>query len=256
MQEAAACSWFDKIEFFSPETLTSDFRNSFASILSEVRGAGYWIWKLDVLEQTFLASGEGDIIVYCDAGCHINSSGGKKFQEYVDMLHASDYGLLSFQTLNHEQNYTTKECFDVFQVPSDSDIRTSGQISATVLVAKKCDHSLAILNEFRKAITKDPMIITDAYNNLQGPYFLDHRHDQSLLSILRKQYGSILLADEIWLPEFSHSHPIHFSAWSTRLSRLFRQRRTPAPIPSKKFIKNVTFEKSLNLPFWALRLRS
>ncbi len=216
-QEALSCTWFDKIEIFSPKMLSLDFRHQFSSILSEKRGGGYWIWKLDVLEQAFSAGNDGDIIVYCDAGCHINESGKKRFKEYIDILQGSEHGMLSFQMGHIEQTYTTEECFQALEIQANSWIRTTGQICATILVAKRCDHTALILSEFHKLLAANPLIITDYYNHAQDSFFIDHRHDQSILSVLRKKYGSALIKDETYFRNFGCPESLNSPFWATRI---------------------------------------
>jgi hypothetical protein len=216
-QEAASCLWFDKIEIFSPETLSRSFRHQFSSILSQKRGGGFWIWKLDILQQAFLAGNDGDIIVYCDAGCHINESGANRFKEYLDILQDSEHGMLSFQMSYIEQTYTTEECFKALGIPSDSCIRTTGQIVGGILVAKRCDHTALILSEFHKLLTINPLIITDFYNRTQDSHFIDHRHDQSILSVLRKKHGSVILEDETQFANFGCPKSLNSPFWATRI---------------------------------------
>ena len=254
--EAESSMWFDKIKIFSKNSLSKDFCRKFSSILSEPRGGGYWAWKLDVLEQTFQSCCFGDIIVYCDAGCHINHLGNQRFQEYIEMLYASNYGFLSFQLAHPEQSYTTKECFEHFQVPVESKIRTSCQINGGVIIARKCDHSISLLDEFRSALLKNPLIITDHYNHLQDLGFLDHRHDQSILSILRKQYGSVLIPDETWFPEFANHKATDKPSMSARLLAKSFNKLSFLPYMSDNslFVKYAS-EKSTVAPFWTLRMR-
>ena len=255
MHEAKSSRWFDNIKIFSENSLGRDFCRKFSSILSEPRGGGYWIWKLDVLEQAFQSCSLGDIIVYCDAGCHINHLGSQRFQEYIEMLYASDYGFLSFQLTHPEKNYTTKECFEHFQVPVESEIRTSSQILSGVIIARKCDHSLSLIEGFRTALLKNPLIITDHYNHSQDIGFLDHRHDQSMLSILRKQYGSILIPDETWFPEFAIHKATDNPPMQARIlvKSLVKLSFLPCLYDNSYFAK-IASEKSTVAPFWALRL--
>ena len=227
-QEALSCMWFDKIEIFSPKTLSMSFRHQFASVLSNKRGGGFWIWKLDVLEQAFATGNDGDIIVYCDAGCHINESGKKRFKEYIDILQYSEHGMLSFQMGHVEQTYTTEECFQALEIPTNSPIRTTGQICATILVAKRCEHTALILSEFRKLLVKNPLIITDEYNGAQASYFIDHRHDQSILSILRKKHGSALIQDETYFRNFGCPESLRSPFWATRIRGELNQKAARA----------------------------
>ena len=62
---------------------------------------------------------------------------------------------------------------------------------------KKNKHLFKILEEFKKALYFDMNLITDKYNkNNQNSKFVENRHDQSIFSIIRKKYGSIILEDE------------------------------------------------------------
>ena len=64
---------------------------------------------------------------------------------------------------------------------------------------KKCNHSLLLINECLKLLDFDKNLITDFYNKNQGEYFIDNRHDQSILSLMRKKYNSIVLNDETYI---------------------------------------------------------
>ena len=215
--EAAATDWFDDVRVFSPGDLTAQFREDFAAVLSQPRGAGYWLWKLDLLEQAFCQCVNGDLVVYCDAGCSINPLASARFQVYVDRLAASDHGMISFQMGHCEEHYTTQECFDALGVPVGSDIRSSGQFAATVIIAKVCEQASAILREFRGLIQRDPLVITDHYNSHQLQCFIDHRHDQSIFSILRKQIGSLVIPDETYFQSFGCQESLEIPFWATRI---------------------------------------
>ncbi len=256
LYEAKSSMWFDNIKIFSKNSLSRDFCKKFSSILSEPRGGGYWVWKLDVLEQAFKSCCLGDIVVYCDAGCHVNHLGSQRFQEYIEMIYASDYGFLSFQLTHPEKNYTTKECFEHFQVPVESEISTSGQILSGIIIAKKCLDSISLLEEFRAALLKKPLIITDHYNYSQDKEFLDHRHDQSILSILRKKYGSVLIPDETWFPEFAFHNATNKSPTLTHiLTKTFNKLSFMPFLSDDSCFAKYESEKSTVAPFWALRMR-
>lgn len=49
---------------------------------------------------------------------------------------------------------------------------------------------------FLKLLDKDPLLITDYYNNNQKDYFIDNRHDQSIFSVIRKLGNPIYIIDE------------------------------------------------------------
>ena len=52
------------------------------------------------------------------------------------------------------------------------------------------------LDKYFKVLKDDIYLVTDKYNTNQIDKFRDNRHDQSIFSIIRKKYGSIILEDE------------------------------------------------------------
>lgn len=109
--------------------------------------------------------------------------------------------------------------FKYFNVDLNSDVANSGQIMATVLIMQKKPHLLKIIEEAYKVLDYDDKLFTNEYGcvdnkKTQHAGFKDSRHDQSIMSVIRKIHGSIVLKDETLshLPE-SKTWPI----WAKRL---------------------------------------
>lgn len=203
---------------YSYTDLDPDFKEKFKDILINKRGAGYWIWKFQIIKQTLNLMNDNDILIYADAGCSINPHGKNRFHEYITLLNKSDYGFLSFQSTHPENNFTTQQLFNYFNIPTNSNITTSGQYIATCLFIKKNNHSLTILNTIFKLLNDHPLLITDTYNKIsQSPVFVDHRHDQSILSIVRKIHGSVVVPDETYFVPFGSNISLNFPIWATRI---------------------------------------
>ena len=49
--EGINCKFFYSIEVLGPENLDKEFKNKFDNILNLQRGGGYWLWKLNIIEQ-------------------------------------------------------------------------------------------------------------------------------------------------------------------------------------------------------------
>ena len=74
----------------------------------------------------------------------------------------------------------------------------SSQYVGGALIIKKCEHIKKIIDIFFKTLDYDNLLVTDYYNNKgQDPFFKENRHDQSILSLICKQYGSFVIQDEI-----------------------------------------------------------
>ena len=70
---------------------------------------------------------------------------------------------------------------------------------------------------WNKVLYTNPLLFTDYYNNNQQSYFKDNRHDQSVFSIIRKKYNSIILKDETFFEPFGNIISLNYPFWATRL---------------------------------------
>ena len=188
---------FDGVFNLNPGDLSTKFTSKYKEIFKYKRGGGYWIWKLEIISSLFESMNENDLLVYMDSGSTFNYRGENRFHEYCELISSSSYGMLNFSQNFIEREWTINEIFQYFNVGQDSKIAKAPQIEGGILLFKKNSHSLNIVNEFKNVINFDPYLITDKYNsNQKESYFIENRHDQSILSVLSKIYGSIDLGNE------------------------------------------------------------
>ena len=187
---------FDKVINFNKSMLDSNFKEKFNEILKLKKGGGYWIWKINIIEQVMKELNEGDILVYSDAGSTYNNLGSKRLNEYFSILNSSNSGNLRFKLKFIEREWTTQEIFEYFKIDLNSEFALSNQMVGGHLLFKKNKNSLKIINEFNNLINFNPKLITDFYNTNQSKYFKNNRHDQSIWSLLSKIYGCEILEDE------------------------------------------------------------
>jgi hypothetical protein len=216
-RESINSDWFDTVIAYGPGDISKNFKNEFNDILEKPRGAGYWIWKFDIIKQRLTNLNNNDILIYMDAGCSINTKGKTRFNEYIEMLNNSNESIISFQMPHIEKKYTNKELFNHFNMNPNDNNGNSGQIMATVLIMKNDDKMMKIIDECINALRMDHLLVTDHYNTTeQCSEFIDNRHDQSILSIIRKKYGSLILTDETWFKPFGNNESMKYPFWATR----------------------------------------
>ena len=192
--------WFDDVFSCGPDDLNEEFKNNklIGNVFnSQGRGAGWWTWKPQIIYQKLNEIKENDILIYMDAGCSVNTSGEKRFKEYINMLNNSDYGILNFQLTQPETKWTNNATFDYHNVDLNSDIALSNQLLSGLIIIKKNSHSLDIIQKWRKVVLDDPYLFSNHYNKKRDG-FRDHRHDQSNFSLICKKYGSITIPDETY----------------------------------------------------------
>jgi len=226
LKEANNFGVFKTIKGYGPQDLPQEFVNKYINILKQSRGGGYWIWRPIILKKKLSTMKDGEFLVYLDAGCKLNKQGIDRFNQYIKLLDESDYGIMSFQmsgnngpgNLEREKTWTISQIFKYFDIDLDSEDANSGQYLGGILVMKKNDHLLKIIDLLIKALEYDPLLYTDYYNwKLQHAGFRENRHEQSVFSLLRKIHGSVVIdGDESWMPPFGQGDSLKYPFWATR----------------------------------------
>lgn len=175
---------FDEVFSFGPGDIDSEFAQKNHSILSQPRGAGYWLWKPYFIKKTLDIMQEGDLLAYSDSGSYYQES----TQPLADLLLKEEKGVLSFELRGlYEKQYTKRDAFALMGLDEDRYSETS-QREATYIWLIKNDFTVSLIEEYL-SFAQDERIITDLPS--QSPNhseFIDHRHDQSIWSLLCKKH--------------------------------------------------------------------
>ena len=79
--------------------------------------------------------------------------------------------------------------FNYFNVKNNNEITDTYQILSGLQIIKKNQKSIEIINKWYETVNINPYLFTNYYNDNQNKsYFKDNRHDQSILSIIKKIY--------------------------------------------------------------------
>ena len=195
--QATESGMFDHIHCFTEHMLTPEFYQQFARHLRlGTRGFGYWCWKPQILLQTIQKAEEGDLILYCDAGCEINAGGSETLEAYFNDAEKSDDGFAVFQleALHSdpdqfiEERWTKEDLFVHFGVSPSDPIRTSNQIVSGVFLFRVGKETSELIGEWLKTYYTDFDLATDKPSKIKNlGKFSEHRHDQSIFSLLIKR---------------------------------------------------------------------
>lgn len=174
--------WLKKTDFY--------LNNRF--ILDQKRGGGYWLWKPYIILKTFEKINNGDFVIYCDSDAVAINSFDILFQ-----LCEKNNGVMIFDnSTNDNKTWTKRDCFILMNADTP-EFHNAGQAMGGFQVFKKNDLSIAFVQDWLR-YSCDYRILTDSENELgepNFPEFKEHRHDQSVLSILSIKYGLTLFRD-------------------------------------------------------------
>jgi hypothetical protein len=88
------------------------------------------------------------------------------------------------------------DLLDYFHVQNNDNIINSGQICSGHVILCKCAASVRFVDEWLK-IAENLHLIDDSPSRLRNfPEFREHRHDQSIFSLLCKTKGAVVFSGE------------------------------------------------------------
>ncbi|MHD0315080.1 hypothetical protein [Fusobacterium varium] len=194
---------FDKTILYLPSDIDKEFYEKNKNILSQKRGGGYWLWKPYFIVKTLEKMKEGDYLFYSDAGAFFR----KNVDLLINELKSVNQDIMGFQLPLIELQWTKTELFKNMNC-MDEFYKESNQMLASYILIKKTEFSLAFFEEFLEFACNE-INITDKneINIFQDENFIEHRHDQSIFSLLYKKYKLVPFKDPTQFGK-------HFDAYS------------------------------------------
>jgi hypothetical protein len=172
---------FDQIYSFSTSDIDPEFRAQHDKILSQKRGAGYWLWKPYFINKVYQELNEGDYLFYCDAGAlFINN-----VRHLIKALEQTTQSVMPFELPLIEYEWTAESVLRDYRA-FETGAAYSNQICATYLLIRKSEQSDLFIQRWFAACQRADHITDDV---VLGPLAKAHRHDQSVLSLVCKEFG-------------------------------------------------------------------
>jgi len=174
---------FDQVIEFGYQHLDPSFRAKNHAILSQARGAGYWLWKPYIIWLTLANLPLDSIVFYCDSGAEFIGSA----RESIDLLQSIDQPILCYEHAgyHYEEKWTKGDTFSLMGYTPQKRI----QMSASYIMIRNNDTARQFAVEWL-SYCEDARILTDLPSQYPNDSsFVDHRHDQAVYSILCHQYN-------------------------------------------------------------------
>jgi hypothetical protein len=187
LREASSFGVFNRTIGYTPADLDPDFAKRNADLLARPRGGGYWAWKSYILYRTLLAARDGDIVFYNDAG-----STFRKDPSPLIAL-AAQYGGLTFNIDMPMEQWVKGAVFAHLDMPMEVWGKQRVIHAATILLQRR-PHTLELAKQFMLLSQNISLISDDPVPSVPNHQaFIEHRHDQSIWSLLCYKYGAPLV---------------------------------------------------------------
>lgn len=239
---------FDKVIEYSPNDLDEGFKREQAKTLVVKRGAGLWVWKSYVILKTLKeVASEGDVVFYADAGTFF-------IRSFKHILKTMDQDVWVSNIPLAEKQYTKKEVF-VKMGCKGPEFEETPQVQGGFVGVRKSQEGIAFVEEWLRLVCDYSLLAADT-NPIypESEYFVAHREDQSILSLLAKKYGYTAHLDPTQygrIPEkYQHIHderiPYNRSREYPVIILLHRQ----ASLTKKTIVRQLL---NVYLPKWLVR---
>ena len=172
---------FTEVKAYGPDSLDDKFRTTHKELLSIKRGNGLWIWKPYIILNALDDCKDGDYVFYCDSGACFFSS----VMPLISSMGDSDVWVSNISLI--EEQWTKPQVFDELGI-TDEGIKCSGQVQSGFVLVRKSEKSVAFVREWLSLCVRPELIKPLEPGEYKGEC-LEHREDQSMLSVLSKMRG-------------------------------------------------------------------
>lgn len=184
---------FNVIYKMSDRDIDEKFRKENDKILSQRRGAGYWLWKPYFIDRMLHTMTVDDILFYSDSGSVFIANMNPIFSE----IRQDEKGIICFTLAGkHIEKHWTKRDLMKHMDLLDSKYTDTPQRMASFLGVRRTQFSHFFFKEYLNLSTNYSLISDEP--NSDGwvePGFNEHRHDQSIFSLLTKKHEIKMLPD-------------------------------------------------------------
>ena len=184
---------FDECILYTEDFLktNSEFWDKHQSFVEKyTKGYGYYIWKPYVIKKTMEKMSDGDILLYLDAGCEIDSTQPQELNKLIEKV--KTHKIVGAGTGFSEFKFTKKDLFitlGMYNIECLNSVQHQGGTNFFLV----CDRTRKLVDEWYETgcdykNINDSGSTTTVADIQSHVGFHQHRHDQSIFSILTKKY--------------------------------------------------------------------
>jgi hypothetical protein len=182
----------------------------------EPKGFGLWSWKLPIVREELMSLRDDELLLYLDSGCSLNSTpvALARFVDYMEIA-ASDDGMFFAQKLL-ESHWTKGELKSDFP---DESLWIRGQLLGGIFFLNNSKRAVNFVHNVVDVMARNSFeaLKNPKADQPQAQGFMEHRNDQSVISLSAKQAGLPVIEDETYFAPNWYSEGSSFPIWATRL---------------------------------------
>jgi hypothetical protein len=166
-----------EVKGYRMNDIDEDFKLKNQNILSCKRGSGYWLWKPYIILDMIEKIKDGDFLIYMDSGAFLIKS-----PDHI-LEHVDEKGILAFSTIHLQSTWCKKDLFE-FIFDKEYDYSDKPQMLASYIFIKKTESSVNFIKNWLNIASNYHLITDEPSVSENYSDFREHRHDQSIYSLL------------------------------------------------------------------------
>jgi hypothetical protein len=176
---------------FTPQDIDTPFWTSNRHILQQKRGGGYWLWKPWAANKAAALLTDGDFLVYLDSGCYIL----KSIEPWLRLAATQDPGWVVLEIDEYVPRWTKGDLFAALKL-DPSAFTSTKQVLGGVWAMRVSPLTKSILRQWLQLAQNEDLLTDKPSKTENPPGFVEHRHDQSIFSLLIRTHNvTTLLRD-------------------------------------------------------------
>lgn len=182
----------DRVISYSPSDI-KDYLDAHPEFFKYKKGYGNYFWKPYIILKALDQVSENDFLFYSDSGSVVL----RNLRNLCRELISKDKDIMVFRLPLIEKQWTKKDCLILLD-GNKPEYYNSSQVMGGFILTRKTETGKAFIKSYMKACENE-QIISDMENKIEPNFseFLEHRHDQSVLSILAKKSNHVLIEQDL-----------------------------------------------------------
>jgi hypothetical protein len=171
---------------FETDVKGTPFYEKNRAIFDIPRGIGYWLWKPYLILESLKKMNEGEVLVYADSGVEII----KPLTPVLEICEKQQ-DIVFFHVHSYLNSSSTRRDTFILMDCDTPDYHDAKMVQASFILFKKTKKTMSFVEEWL-SFCENIQILGEDENVCGKENFSDffgHRHDQSIVSILRVKHG-------------------------------------------------------------------
>lgn len=230
---------FDSIQCLS-ELDIPQFIEKHRHFIQSNGGFGCFIWKPKIILDKLNSIEDGDILIYCDAGIHLNSKGIARYNEYLDILKDKDMLNFSLNDCYTAQGWVKRDAIDSYYPEFIG--QKNRYCYAGLMMLKKTKYTISLIEDWLGLCEKYNFIDQSPSSKPEYPGFGGQDFDNGLfnLCLAKHSISHYVYPDEtnIYLPNGIQDYNANPESWKQLDSFPFQCRRIRPGNPYYQYYLN------------------